>query len=70
LKVICLVGDNCSANKVGTLKHFINIQALADEYGLPLVGCAAHQLNLAVQKYLEAPLYAGLLQKVCFVFND
>jgi hypothetical protein len=39
---ICLVGDNCPTNKVGTLKHFINIQALADKCGLPLVGCAAH----------------------------
>jgi hypothetical protein len=68
--VICLVGDNCPTNKVSTLKHFINIQALADKCGLPLVGCAAHWLNLAVQKYLEAPSYAGLLQKVCFVFND
>jgi hypothetical protein len=41
--VICLVGDNCNVNK-----------ALADLMGVPLVGCAAHRLNLAIQEYLSS----------------
>jgi len=49
--VICLVGDNCSTNK-----------ALADLCGKPLVGCAAHRFNLAVQKYLSG--HDVLLTKV------
>lgn len=41
--VICFTGDNCSVNK-----------ALATLAEKPLVGCAAHRFNLAVQQYLEA----------------
>jgi hypothetical protein len=43
LNVICLVGDNCFTNKVGTLKYFINIQALADKCRLPVIGFAAYR---------------------------
>lgn len=39
--VICLIGDNVSTNK-----------ALATLMGKPLVGCASHRFNLAVQQYL------------------
>jgi len=41
--VICIIGDNCSTNK-----------RVADIIGVPLVGCASHRFNLAVQKYLSA----------------
>jgi len=37
-----LVGDNCNTNK-----------ALATQYGVPLVGCGSHRLNLAVKRFLE-----------------
>ncbi|EQC28160.1 hypothetical protein SDRG_11436 [Saprolegnia diclina VS20] len=37
-----IVGDNCATNK-----------AVADHLHIPLVGCASHRLNLAVQAYLQ-----------------
>ncbi len=40
--IIFLVGDNCQVNK-----------SLADLMNIPLVGCASHRLNLAVQEYLN-----------------
>jgi hypothetical protein len=40
--IIFLVGDNCQVNKT-----------LADLMNIPLVGCASHRLNLAVQEYLN-----------------
>ena len=40
--VICLIGDNCSTNKL-----------CADLCSLPLVGCASHRFNLEVQAFLE-----------------
>jgi hypothetical protein len=49
--LICVVGDNCNVNK-----------ALADILGVPLIGCAAHRFNLAVQEYLTK--YDALLNKV------
>jgi len=42
INVICLVGDNCNTNK-----------RLANILNLPLIGCASHKLNLAVENYLE-----------------
>ncbi|GMF58677.1 unnamed protein product [Phytophthora fragariaefolia] len=36
-----IVGDNCTTN-----------QAIATRMGLPRVGCASHQLNLAIQQHL------------------
>jgi hypothetical protein len=51
--VICLVGENCNVNK-----------ALADLCDLPLIGCAAHRFNLAVQAYLGSPLNEANLTKV------
>jgi hypothetical protein len=51
--VICLIGDNWNVNK-----------ALAEKCKIPLVGCAAHRLNLAVEKYLEVGPTAALIQKV------
>lgn len=58
--VICLVGDNCNTNK-----------ALADLCDLPLVGCAAHRFNLAVQDYLEIKAHNDLLVQViiCHLFS-
>jgi len=50
--VVCLVGDNCSTNV-----------ALANICNKPLIGCAAHRFNLAVQNYLKdfhEPLLAKL----------
>jgi len=40
--VICLVGDNCATNR-----------SLSNLLGLPLIGCASHKLNLAVEKYIQ-----------------
>ncbi|ETP18589.1 hypothetical protein F441_07213 [Phytophthora nicotianae CJ01A1] len=37
-----IVGDNCATN-----------QAIATRMGLPLVGCASHRLNLAIQQYIS-----------------
>ncbi|KAG6596063.1 Hydroxyacylglutathione hydrolase [Phytophthora cinnamomi] len=37
-----LVGDNCATN-----------QSIATKMGIPLVGCASHRFNLAVNKFLE-----------------
>ena len=37
-----VVGDNCSVNR-----------RLATLMGVPLVGCASHRLNLAVQEYMR-----------------
>jgi hypothetical protein len=38
--IMFLVGDNVSTNK-----------ALADRFGIPLIGCASHRLNLAVKLF-------------------
>uniref|UniRef100_H3GUY7 Uncharacterized protein n=1 Tax=Phytophthora ramorum TaxID=164328 RepID=H3GUY7_PHYRM len=46
-----LVGDNCNTN-----------QCIANKMGIPLVGCASHRFNLAVNKFL-AP-YESLLGEV------
>lgn len=40
--VVCLIGDNCNTNK-----------KLATILKLPLIGCASHKLNLAVENYLK-----------------
>ncbi len=40
--VVCITGDNCSVNK-----------AFADLIQKPMVGCASHRLNLAVNNFLE-----------------
>lgn len=52
--VICLIGDNCNVNK-----------SLADLCEVPLVGCAAHRFNLAIQEYLGTPEHDALLSNVC-----
>ncbi|KAE9342795.1 hypothetical protein PF008_g9993 [Phytophthora fragariae] len=46
-----LVGDNCATN-----------QSIATKMGIPLVGCASHRFNLAVNKFLEP--YDDLLDEV------
>ncbi|KAG3081583.1 hypothetical protein PI125_g20130 [Phytophthora idaei] len=46
-----LVGDNCSMNG-----------SIATKLGIPLVGCANHRLNLAMNQYLET--YADILHKI------
>lgn len=40
--VVCLVGDNCATNR-----------SLSNILELPLIGCASHKLNLAVEKYIQ-----------------
>jgi hypothetical protein len=40
--VICLVGDNCSVN-----------QSMAHIMKVPLLGCASHKFNLAVQRWID-----------------
>ena len=52
--IICLICDNCNVNK-----------SLANLCELPLVGCAAHRFNLAVQAYLGTPEYDAILTIVC-----
>ena len=42
--IVCLIGDNCAVN-----------QKLAKDCGIPLVGCAAHQFNLEVQRFFNTP---------------
>lgn len=51
--VVCLVGDNCNVNK-----------SLATLCELPLIGCAAHRFNLAVQALLAEKDNAELVQIV------
>eukprot|EP00644_Phytophthora_capsici_P010693 jgi/Phyca11/104102/e_gw1.9.810.1 len=46
-----IVGDNCSTN-----------QAIATRMGLPLVGCASHRLNLAIQQHVAE--HEALLSQV------
>jgi hypothetical protein len=41
--IVCLIGDNCSTNK-----------SVANKLGVPLVGCASHRFNLAVNAYLQS----------------
>lgn len=40
--VVCIVADNCNTNK-----------AIANSVGVPLVGCASHRFNLAVEDILQ-----------------
>jgi hypothetical protein len=54
--IMCLVGDNCETNK-----------SIARKLKIPLVGCASHRLNLAVQRYLKD--YDGLVSKVSAVMT-
>lgn len=49
--VVCLVGDNCNTNI-----------AVAEQLGVPLVGCASHRFNLEVQEFLGK--HERLLQRV------
>ncbi|KAK1945571.1 hypothetical protein P3T76_002619 [Phytophthora citrophthora] len=46
-----IVGDNCITN-----------QAIATRMGLPLVGCASHRLNLAIQQHIST--HENLLAQV------
>lgn len=49
--VVCLIGDNCPVNK-----------SFANKVNRPLIGCASHRLNLAVQKSMDG--IEGILMKV------
>eukprot|EP00644_Phytophthora_capsici_P008357 jgi/Phyca11/114426/e_gw1.26.216.1 len=40
--ILFVVGDNCTTNR-----------SIANKLSVPLVGCASHRLNLAVQAYLK-----------------
>ena len=56
-----IVGDNCNTNK-----------SLANRLRVPLVGCASHRLNLAIQQYykdlmnviLKIDILMGKLKKI------
>lgn len=54
-QVICFVADNCNVNK-----------CLARMCGVPMVGCAAHRFNLAVQEFIAQKENAELLNCVRF----
>jgi hypothetical protein len=49
--VVCIIGDNCSTNK-----------STANKLGVPLLGCASHRFNLAVNFYLKD--FESKLEKV------
>ena len=52
--VVVLIGDNCSTNK-----------KVADDTGIPLIGCASHRFNLAVNSWLEErPEYEQVLDAI------
>lgn len=55
--VICLIGDNCNVNK-----------SLSDLCGIPLVGCACHRLNLAIQEYLGVASREKLIAEVLLLY--
>ncbi|KAG6973925.1 hypothetical protein JG687_00000639 [Phytophthora cactorum] len=38
-----IVGDNCATN-----------QSIATRLGVPLIGCASHRFNLAVNRFLQS----------------
>jgi hypothetical protein len=40
--ILFIIGDNCNLMK-----------AVANKIGVPLIGCAIHRFNLAVQSYLD-----------------
>ena len=57
--VICLVGDNCAVNK-----------SIARTLSVPLIGCASHKFNLAVQLWMkEQPNLTLMIAKVAAVMK-
>lgn len=57
--VICLVGDNCAVN-----------QSIARTMSVPLIGCASHKFNLAVQLWIkEQPNLTPIIAKVAAVMK-
>jgi hypothetical protein len=57
--VVCLVGDNCSVNK--SMSRLLRV---------PLIGCGAHKLNLAVSKWISyQPNLESIIQKVAGVMK-
>jgi hypothetical protein len=57
--VICFVGDNCSVN-----------QSIARTMSVPLIGCASHKFNLAVQLWIkEQPNLTSIIAKVAAVMR-
>ena len=55
--VICLIGDNCATNL-----------ALANLCNKPLIGCAAHRFNLAIQKHLKDSHETLLNKVILFIY--
>jgi len=52
--IICVIGDNCSAN-----------QSISRRWEIPLVGCASHRFNLAVKRWIsEQPGLEDALEAV------
>jgi hypothetical protein len=57
--IVCLIGDNCSVN----LK-------LADDLGVPIVGCDNHKLNLEVQALLADPTHGVQISRIIGLAHD
>ena len=51
--VLFIVADNCKTNK-----------AISDKLKVPMIGCASHRFNLAVQGYFKESLYSDCLHKL------
>ena len=59
ISVLCLVGDNCSTN-----------QLMGRTLKVPFIGCASHEFNLAVRKWIaEHPDLNAIIQKVSTVMK-
>ena len=58
--VVALMGDNCATN-----------MKVARELNIPLLGCAAHKMNLAVNKFIDDnPDYSNLIDKITSIMNE
>jgi len=58
--VVALIGDNCATN-----------QKISRLTGIPLVGCASHKFNLAVNKWLESnPVFNDIITKVHDIMKE
>ena len=58
--VVAFIGDNCATN-----------QKISRLTGIPLVGCASHKFNLAVNKWLESnPVFNDIITKVHDIMKE
>ncbi len=52
--IVVLIGDNCSTNR-----------KISNDLAIPLLGCASHRFNLAVNKWIEDhPRYKSVLENI------